>query len=290
MGGKVTRLRCFAKVNLGLRVLRRRDDGYHDLRSVMHTIDLHDTLEIRPAKARSLEIRYQWAGGAREDLPADGRNLVLKAARTARARGHAFTLTKRIPAGAGLGGGSSDAARISPDPPSAMVLHGQAASVGSDTPFFLYGGAGLSLGHGDDVYPLPNGPVLHLVLAFPAVSLSTPEVYEAWDRLLTSPGNTCRVNDFAPWCLVRGKESPSVANDLEEAAIRLQPPLKELRSTLETSGARAVAMTGSGSAFYGIYRDEDAAALGAQQVRDGGYDAVTARTLSREERDRLLWA
>lgn len=287
------RIRCYAKVNLGLQVVRRREDGFHDLRTVLHTIDLHDTLEVLPGDGLSLAIRTE-GPAAGERLPQGPTNLVLRAARAAGARERSFKLVKRIPAGAGLGGGSSDAAGalLALDRAGEVPLresHRRAATIGSDVPFFLYGGAALALGRGEEIYPLPDGPPLHLVLAFPGQPLSTLEVYEAWDDLLTSSGNPGRVSDFAPWCLVRGNDVPGVANDLEEAAIGIRPSLKDLRSTLERSGARAVAMTGSGSTFYGIFDDETSAREGARRVEEAGFSAITSRSVGREERDRSLW-
>ncbi len=296
MKGRVRRIRCFAKINLGLEVLSARDDGYHDLRTILHTIDLHDTLEMAPARDLSLRIEYAWPEGTGCELPADGTNLILKAASAAGVKGVRFTVTKRIPAGAGLGGGSSDAAGVllalaeiegrRRDP---RELHETAAKVGSDVPFFLYGGGALALGRGDQVYPLPEGPPIHLVLGFGPDPLDTASVYAAWDDLLTSTDNICRVNNFAAWSTVRGDERPFVANDLEEAAIRLRPSLKDLRNTMETTGARSVSMTGSGSAFYGLFEDAPSASEGARRVREAGFGAVTARSLGRRERDLSLW-
>ncbi|MCI0589118.1 MAG: hypothetical protein L0323_20060, partial [Planctomycetes bacterium] len=110
MSGPSRRIRCFAKINLGLQVLGARGDGYHDVRTVLHTIDLHDTLEVSEARELSLRIRHEGPEGAGVDVPPDASNLVLRAAAAAGAHGARFELVKRIPAGAGLGGGSSDAA------------------------------------------------------------------------------------------------------------------------------------------------------------------------------------
>ncbi len=294
-------LRCHAKINLGLRVLGVRQDGYHDVRTVLQVIDLHDTLQVSPARKLALEIGYEWADGSRQEIPADASNLVLKAAAALRkpmaGRGAAFRLTKRIPAGAGLGGASSDAAaallaldRLQGLSLGPSDLHRAAASVGSDVPFFLYGGACLALGRGEEVYPLPDGPALDLVVAFPGEGLATEEVYRAWDSLLTSSGNVSKVNDFAPWCLVLRGGSPGVANDLEAASLEVRPSLGRLRGVLDAAGATAVSMTGSGSAFYGVFTGAEAAADGARRVREAGFIAVTARSLGRAERDRALWS
>jgi 4-diphosphocytidyl-2-C-methyl-D-erythritol kinase len=290
------RVRCFAKINLGLHVIGVREDGFHEIRSILHTIDLHDTLEVAPAPDLSLDVRLETPAGPRCEVPSGGDNLVLKAARAAGLRSLRFTLTKRIPPGAGLGGGSSDAAavllaleEIEGRPRDPRSVHALAASLGSDVPFFLHGGAALALGRGEEIYPLPDAPPLDLVVAFAPEPLSTAGVYGAYDRLLTSTDNMCRVNDFAAWPIGRGDERPFIANDLEEAAIRLRPSLKDLRATMEATSARAVSMTGSGSAFYGIFADAASASEGARKIRESGFAAVTARSLGRAERGRALW-
>lgn len=297
MGSPAITLPCHAKINLGLRILGARDDGYHEIRTILHTVSLHDTLEVRKSKGISLEIREEWIGGKGGYVPAGADNLVLKAAAAMRPhlleKGAAFHLTKRIPPGSGMGAASSDAAaalmglnrlhRLGLDP---AALHRAAASVGSDVPFFLYGGACLALGRGEEVYPLPDGPRLHLVLAFSGEGLSTREVYRGWDGLLTSLDKTSRMNDFAPWCLVLRGASPGVANDLEGAAIGMKPSLERLRSALADSGAKAVSMTGSGSAFFGIYPGAKAAERGALRLREAGLAAVDASSLGRAEWER----
>lgn len=294
-------IRCHAKLNLGLQVRGALADGYHEIRTVFHTIELHDTLEASPASRNSLEVVWAGDGAPRAEVPAGAENLVMKAAealaeRTGRAA-TAFRLVKRIPPEAGLGGGSSDAAgallaidrvhRLGLD---ASELHEIASGLGADVPFFLYGGAALGLGKGSEVYPLPDGPDFHVVVAMPGEGLSTREVYGAWDDLLTSRSAKYSMSDFAPWCLVLRGELPCVANDLEEAAIRLRPSLKGLRTTLETSGARAVAMTGSGAAFFGLFEEAGPAEAAAGRAREAGYAAMTSRTLGRDGRDRSLWS
>jgi len=286
-------LPCHAKVNLGLRVIASREDGYHEIRTILHTVDLHDTLEVRKSARTSLEIREEWICGG-GSVPSDASNLVLRAAEAMKGhlgrRGAAFRLTKRIPPGSGMGAASSDAAAaivalnrlhdLDLDP---AALHRSAAELGSDVPFFLYGGACLALGRGEEIFPLPEGPTFHLVLVIPAEGLSTPQVYRRWDDLLTSEDNTSRMNDFAPWCLVLRGGSPSVANDLERAAIELRPSLVGVRSALLNSGAKAVSMTGSGSAFFGIYAGARQAEQAANTMRRAGLAAVRTSSLGRGE-------
>ncbi|MBI3450967.1 MAG: 4-(cytidine 5'-diphospho)-2-C-methyl-D-erythritol kinase [Acidobacteria bacterium] len=291
---------CHAKLNLGLRVERLRADGYHEIRSVLQTITLHDTLVAEESDRVTLEIQCEWAAGPGGDVPSGSSNLVLKAAaqleKPLGGRGAAMRLTKRIPPGTGLGAASADAAAtllaldrlhgLTLDP---TALHRAAAAVGSDVPFFLYGGACLALGRGEEVYPLPDGPKLFLVVIFSRSGLGTPEVYRRWDGLLTSTEKVSRVNDFAPWCLVIRGRQPVVVNDLEPAALDLEPRLGEVRSALLERGASAVSMTGSGSAFFGIFGSGNEAEKAALSLRRAGRAAVTAESLGRQDWERAIW-
>jgi 4-diphosphocytidyl-2-C-methyl-D-erythritol kinase len=295
-------IRCHAKVNLGLRVLDVRPDGYHDVRTVLQTIDLHDVLEVRPSRSLTLDLVAEGGDPAGEPVPGGPDNLVLKAAASLEdvlgGRSAAFRLTKRIPAGSGLGGASSDAAgallaldRLHRLGLPRAELRRRAASLGSDVPFFLFGGTCLALGRGDEVYPLPAAPGrLHLAIGFPGSGLRTSDVYAGWDRLLTSGRNMSRMSDFAAWCPVLRGERPGVANDLEDAALSLRPDLRRLREALEAPDVTAVSMTGSGSAFFALCTGREAARKGAGRARRAGYSAVTATSLSREERLRTMWS
>jgi len=293
MSATVT-IRCYAKINLGLKVLGLRPDGYHEIRSILHTITLHDTLVARRSKKTTLEIEEAWIAGEGGPVPLGPENLVLKSHSALKEvlgrRGVAFTLTKRVPPGSGLGAASSDAAsaliavdRLYGLALGPAALHRAAASIGSDVPFFLYGGACLALGRGEEIFPLPDARAFHLAAVFPAGGLSTPEVYSRWDRLLTSPDKVSRMNDFAPWGLVCKGEAPAVANDLERAAIDLDASLEGTRSALREAGATAVSMSGSGSVFYGMFPDAERAEEAVRLLRKKGHAAVAAKTLGRSE-------
>jgi len=182
-------LACPAKVNLSLRVHGKRPDGFHEISTVLQTIDLCDRLVIHrvdPASPPRIEVP---GGGA----PADDSNLVLKAARAffgvlgEPARGVRFRLEKRIPAGSGLGGGSSDAAAallglqsLWGQPLDARQLHGVGAAVGSDVPFFLEGGTAFATGRGEQVESLDDMPSATVSVVVPAVEVPTAEVYGGW--------------------------------------------------------------------------------------------------------------
>jgi 4-diphosphocytidyl-2-C-methyl-D-erythritol kinase len=262
---RTARLRAYAKLNLGLRVLYRRPDGYHELRTVFQTISLADNLEISFEPARSVSI-------AMEGTPEIPDNLAERAARLAMEAGGKtgavrLRLRKQIPSGAGLGGGSSDAAAVLLALP---VLGGfaiplerlldLAAQLGSDVPFFLYGGAALGLGRGEELYPLPDFPAQQALLIASSVHSSTADAYRDLSATLTSDSLTKvglqnKLNSFqrGVWGDVSGNGKSSIINDFEEVVFARYPVLTEVREKLKRSGATCVAMTGSGSAIFGIF-------------------------------------
>jgi len=253
------RVICPAKVNLGLHVVGRRSDGYHEIVTIYQAIDLCDVLLGEAAEALSLEV-------SDTSIPSGESNLVVKAARllqarceTARAKGARLRLDKSIPAGAGLGGGSSDAA-------GALLLLNQlwtlhldssslkslAAELGSDVPFFLFGGTALGTGRGATIDPLP--PLAHRVvlLGSPPFGLSTPEVY----RALQAPLTADRADVTVPRLFVKFAEGNDFAlarNDLEAAAFRLRGELATFRDALSRSGAEVALVSGSGSTVFGLF-------------------------------------
>lgn len=251
----------FAKVNLSLKVLGRRADGYHELRTVFQTVGLHDriTLEFTPAR-RGLEVTL-------EDPLAIPDNLALRAARLycerQGVRGRLrMRLEKRIPMGAGLGGGSSNAAAVLLAlgpltgrcvPPEA--LGDLAAGLGSDVPFFLYGGTALGLGRGEELYPLPDAPRYPVLIVAPPVHVSTAEAYRALGRPeLTSPVDCRKLRAFQSF-VWRAEYLSGAENDFESAVFRLHPELGRWKRKLERLGARAARLSGSGAALFGVFPD-----------------------------------
>lgn len=278
-------VRSLAKLNLDLRVLDRRPDGYHELRTVFQTISLADriTIEYTPGRRTTLAI------DGNVDIPG---NLILKAAESVmeacRVKGAVrFRLEKRIPMGAGLGGGSSNAAAILLALP---VLSGAvlpvarlisiAAALGSDVPFFLFGGAAAGIGRGTELFPLPDLGGHHGIVVSSSVHVSTAEAYRALNRKLTIPGSEPDTGGFQSVLWGLGDDRPdcgwmqSCANDFEEAVFARHPELRVIRRRLERAGARPARMTGSGSAVFGIFgrrREslEAAAALAPWAERQG---------------------
>jgi 4-diphosphocytidyl-2-C-methyl-D-erythritol kinase len=261
MGTESGRFLSFAKVNLHLQVVGRRPDGYHELRTVFQTVDLADELDIElgPAGVR-LEV-----AGAR--LPAGPANLAYRAAegyleRWGGGRGASLRLRKRIPVGAGLGGGSSNAAAVllglqelldSPADPA--ELWQLARGLGADVPYFLVGGTALGVGRGDELVPLPDLPERTLVLALPPLEILTREVFADLGELTGAPldprmGSLVQRGELGwealAWCV----------NDLETPVFRRWPELARLHRKLLEAGAVAARLSGSGTALWAVFAGE----------------------------------
>lgn len=264
---KSVRIPAYAKVNLRLDVLGRRADGYHELRTIFQAISLHDTLALETARESGIELRIagnsQLAGEPGKD------NLVYRAldqlASELNIRGGVrAVLTKRIPVGRGMGGGSSDAAaallgllRLSGKriaPPRLLEI---ASGLGADVPFFLHGGRALGIGRGDEIYPLPDGPRRHVLVVSPhEVAVPTKDAY-AWLSEGLSPQLT---NDVGPSKLVRfcalcwSPQGGALSNDFEAAVFPRYPRLAAIKRELLEQGAAEASLAGSGSAVFGVYQ------------------------------------
>jgi 4-diphosphocytidyl-2-C-methyl-D-erythritol kinase len=261
-------VRAHAKLNLSLRVLYKRADNFHELRTVFQTISLADDLSISYQRAR--ETRIEIAGSAIPD------NLVERAARlcldemrlTARVD---FALKKRSPMGAGLGGGSSDAAAVLLALP---VLAGKAipmprlmelgASLGSDVPFFLYGGTALGLGKGEELYPLPDTKPRYGLLIAPDIHVSTPEAYRDLSAALRE--HQPKLAAFQQGCWQEcGFEA---VNDFETPVFARQPRLAAIKKSLIRKGAEIAMMTGSGSAIFALFNTKETLAHVVQSCKE----------------------
>jgi len=288
-------LACPAKVNLSLRVHGKRPDGFHEISTVLQTIDLCDRLVIHrvdPASPPRIEVP---GGGA----PADDSNLVLKAARAffgvlgEPARGVRFRLEKRIPAGSGLGGGSSDAAAallglqsLWGQPLDARQLHGVGAAVGSDVPFFLEGGTAFATGRGEQVESLDDMPSATVSVVVPAVEVPTAEVYGGWKvAMAAESGGGEALSALLPPPSRRGDAAAWVlGNDLEPVVRRLHPEVDRLLRALgragSTGGGGGPQGSGSGGAVFAVGE-----APGIQAALAGtGVRVFRTRTLPREVR------
>ena len=281
------RVSAYAKINLSLRVLGVRPDGYHELRTIFQSIALHDTLTVR---VRRGPFALQCDD---PDCPADETNLVWRAAEHAWAasgrrgalRDVEIQLAKRIPLQAGLGGGSSDAA-------AALRLFGSiwrvkdallreiAATLGADVPYFLEGGTVLGLDRGDLLFPLADYPPAWVTLAVPSFGVSTKDAYAWWDDL----GGPNRVRPAHAGPPLRG---PAFENDLQGPVAAHHPEIAQIVSALRKAGAFHAALSGSGSAVFGLFSRRPAAERAARAVDKKGGRALLTRTVNRAAYQRL---
>lgn len=290
----------FAKINLTLDVFSKRADGYHSIASVMQAISLHDTLHLTRSDVSG--ITFTCDADSQDAIPTDATNLVVRAAQAAidAAKigdevGVAIHLEKRVPSQAGLGGGSSNAAAtliginalldLNLD---AKTLHGLAASLGSDVPFFLTGGTAVARGRGEDLTPLPDIAPMHLVIIKPDESVSTGWAYNELDAIpeRASHRGTKRIEE-ALREVDAGRLLAFQSNDFELVVFRHFPRLAWLHDELMMSGAQAVHLCGSGSALYGVAPDEASAQRIADLLKPRYPRISVARTLTRAESDPL---
>ncbi len=297
------KLRAPAKINLGLRVIGVRNDGYHTLDSIFLPLALADEVEVelRPVGEG---VAFTLLGQAGPDVPTGPENLAVRAARVfleaaGDARGVSVRLTKAVPSAAGLGGGSSDAgavlralATLLPDRISQTDLAALALGLGADVPFFLDPRPARVSGIGERIQPLADVPALPILLARRGPGLSTAAVFRAYDAApertasLTPGGQDPTLRPL--WALLEAggldRAGPQlgglVNNELEPAATALQPAVAEVRREIENSGALVTAMSGSGPTLFGVFEDEARAAVAARTLRErSGADTWVTRTL-----------
>jgi 4-diphosphocytidyl-2-C-methyl-D-erythritol kinase len=284
------RLRAHAKINLDLRVLDTRPDGYHDISTVFQTLALHDVVTVEP-RAGPIVVTAD-----DPSVPAGEANLCARAVRAlwtecgrhGQPSGVNVRIEKRIPMAAGLGGGSSDAAAtllgaarlwgLGDDDPR---MRQAAAVVGADVAFFLVGGTALGTGKGDVLTPLPDAPEAEVVLVQPPFGVSTPEAYRWCDELRTAGSGPSSEGERG------GSGSPGAwRNDLEPGVALRHPDVAAIARQLRMSLARFAAMTGSGSVVFGLFDSAEAADRGADLLQDGTRRVIRTRLLTRAEFDR----
>ncbi len=292
------RLRGFAKINLGLKIVGKRADGYHEIRTVFQTVELHDRLEVTLSKAGT-GIALECDDAA---IPAGRGNLVYRACEVwKRARKHRgeirVKLAKRIPAGSGLGGASSDAAatllaleRLTGEPMEAGERTRIAAELGSDVPFFLIGGRALASGRGAEILPLDDLPRRYCLIVFPGFSISTAWAYgEAGRHLaqLTKRREAPKIDVLGARPLFPRNDWGPAENDFERVVFARWPELARLKRQLIRAGAETASLTGSGSAVYALFQSAQKMAR-ASEVIPRGWQSFHSRTLSRAEYQRRL--
>ena len=279
---------ALAKINLDLRILSKRPDGYHEIRTVFQTISLADTISLRYEAAQDTSIAI---GG---DMPAGltvEDNLIARATRLItkelRCGGKfEFRLKKVIPMGAGLGGGSSDAAATLKALPrligrliAPLRLQELAASLGSDIPFFLLGGTAIGLGRGEELHPLPEFPPMQGLLVAPAIHVSTAEAYRALSMVLNPADAAQKRAEFGQFTWT--EDLTLARNDFEAPVFQRHPELHAIREVLAGSGAVCARMTGSGSSIFGLFRD--GAGIAEAQASLRGHQTFPFSFVSRKQ-------
>ncbi len=284
------RYHAHAKINLGLEVGAARADGYHEIRSVLQSIALCDVLDVAPKEEGILLTCSDPSLGTGED------NLVMRAARTLQRtygcnRGARIHLHKQIPMQAGLGGGSSDAAvtllaladlwRL---PATSSDLRVLARDLGSDVPFFLVGGTALAVGRGEEVYPLPDSPPMHLLVVPTGTGMSTGRAYSLIDKRLTRGEPVHRIFRTVQG-VVEGKLSEGVFfNHFEEVyGQQIEGEVAALRRVLLKNGTGRLLLAGSGSAWLGIFSSLDGARQARRAYTLAGGKCILTQTLTRKD-------
>lgn len=291
-------IKSLAKINLDLRVLAKREDGFHELRTVFQTVSLADEIEIEFEKAKQREVLIQDA----LEIPD---NLILRAA-------HAlldemkisalvqFRLKKHIPMGGGLGGGSSNAAAVLLALP---VLAGKVVPMerllqlanwfGSDVAFFLNGGTQLGLGRGEELYPLADVKPTPILLVTPDIQVSTGPAYEALGRGLTFIDSSRSINSFQAFvrALDEGRDAGSATslsvNDFEKVVFRHHPQVRKIAAGLRT-WSPAVRMSGSGSTVFALFESVEERELAVKDPAFDGCRVMKAELVSRRSYQ-ALW-
>lgn len=335
-----TTVRSFAKINLGLAIGPAREDGFHGLTTVYQTLGAHDlvTVEARSKSATRISITSNDARVPSDENGMTEANTACRAVRKALAHVGATAevtihIKKRLPVEGGMGAGSANAAAalIALDkelkaqgiaPPHGPEKLQIAEEVGSDVPLFLIGGAVLGLGRGEEVYPLPDLPVLRCVVALPKVGVSTAQAFKDWDarwtvqemdrpaNSLTHMGPSGRLKElsrvfasafcepYSSGVFALGQDlarnpllalvRTGVENDFEEVVFSQNPLFGEIKRTLAGSddpeqAAVCAALSGSGSALFGLYADEEAALAAEDRLTRMGVGWIRTRTLPRRE-------
>jgi 4-diphosphocytidyl-2-C-methyl-D-erythritol kinase len=257
------RIPAFAKINLRLEILGKRPDGYHELRTIFQTVSLHDDLKLRRNKRPGISLQVE-GNAALSNEPVE-KNLVYRAVQALQQDlkhrgGIEIELKKKIPAGRGLGGGSSDAAaaiigylRLTGKKVAAERLMEIGASLGADVPFFLQGGRALGIGRGDEIYPLPDMERQTILVVSPAdIHVRTPDAY----RWLGAPELTKTAENPKLWkfcALAWSLQASGLLNDFEGAVFQHYPRLAEIKRDLLQKGAAEALLAGSGSAVIGVF-------------------------------------
>lgn len=279
------RLRAMAKINLGLDVIRKREDGYHEVRMIMQTVRMYDTLEIRKKQAPGISLRSNLPY-----VPSDERNLVYKAAKILMDEFHveegiSMKLTKSIPVAAGMAGGSSDAAaafvgvnRLFRLGLSQEELMKRAVQVGADVPYCVMRGTALAEGIGEKLTPLPPMPECYVLIGKPGINVSTKFVYGNLhlDEVTEHPDIDGMVEAIRNHDLYGITDR--MGNVLESVTCPAYPVIDEIKAQMMKNGAVNAMMSGSGPTVFGIFDDPDKAEFARDQLKISGLSKQTFLT------------
>ena len=271
------RLRALAKINLGLDILRKREDGYHEVRMIMQTIQMYDVLEMKKVKKPgiSLTVNYPY-------IPNDERNLVYKAAKLLMdefqvKEGVQIRLEKFIPVAAGMAGGSSDAAaalvginRLFKLGLSEKDLMDRAVNIGADVPYCVMRGTALAEGIGEKLTRLVQVPDCYVLVGKPGISVSTRTAYESLqlDKIKVHPDIDGMIRDIESGDLLAMTEK--MGNVFEPGIIGKYPVIGEIRELMEANGALKAMMSGSGPTVFGIFDSREKMEAAAAVLRESG--------------------
>jgi 4-diphosphocytidyl-2-C-methyl-D-erythritol kinase len=314
-------VRSFAKINLGLKIGPLREDGFHELRTIYQTVALCDQVRVDVGKGVGIELVCKDQRVPCDESNTCWR-VADRVLRSLKMRGKIrITIEKRLPVQGGLGAASSNAVatmlalekelkqQLAPEERLRI-----ASEVGSDLPLFLVGGTVLGTGRGEQVYPLEDLPSFHCVVATPDVGVSTPVAFADWDKKcatgltdakLTAPNGSDRINTFSrvvyEWlsgsfsltgvpskgwdraeALLLDLVRTGIENDFESVVFPKYPAIREVKRALERSGAKYVSLSGSGSAVFGLFADQDSASQAVKKLEANDTPAQATVTLPRE--------
>ena len=269
------RLRALAKINLGLDILGKREDGYHEVRMIMQTIQMYDVLEMKKKKEPgiSLSVNYPF-------IPNDERNLVYKAAKLLMdefqiEQGVSIRLDKFIPVAAGMAGGSSDAAaalvgmnRLFKLELSEQDLMDRAVNIGADVPYCVMRGTALAEGIGEKLTRITQVPDCFVLIGKPGINVSTKAAYESLqlDKISSHPDIDGMIGDIERGDLLAMTQK--MGNVFEPGIIEKYPVIGEIKALMESHGALKAMMSGSGPTVFGIFDDREKMEAAAEVLRE----------------------
>ncbi len=280
------KVKSFAKINLGLEIVAKRKDGYHEIRTIFQSIHLFDILKFQEVEEERIIL-----SGSDKSILWNESNLIFKTAYFLKEnfsikKGLKIEVEKNIPSGKGLGGGSSNAAmtflalkKLWNLPTDRKNLINYAKNLGADIPYFFWGGMALGLNRGDKIHPLENEKTYYVLLIFPEFSIPTKEIYTHWDELtLTSKSKESKIYKF-----LKERKFSSLENDLEKAIFNLYPELREIKKALLKKGAELAMVSGSGSSVYGIFYNEHKAMETLAEFERESLQCMVVPTISKDK-------